>query len=296
MATSRVPPLAFPALLVGASALAVGPLFVRMADVPPIASAFWRMGLAAPLIAVMGLASHQPRPTGRGWWLLALAGVLFAADIAAWHLGIVRTTLANATLFGNVSSFFFAGYGFWVARAWPSRRFGLAMAAAALGLALLLGRSFQLSPANLAGDLLCVLAAVFYTLYLAMMDSIRVGVGQWPALGVATVAGAAAFVPVLWLMDVQVWPHDWTPLVALALGSQVIGQGFVLYAVGHLKPEVSGLGLLIQPVIAGAIGWAHFGEGVGLWSAVGGALVLGSLAVARWPERRGGLAAANAAD
>ena len=296
MATIRPAPLAFPALLLGAACLAIGPLFVRMAGVPPIASAFWRLALAVPLLIGIALATRQPRPVGgRAWGLLAIAGVLFAADIGAWHLGIVRTTLGNSVLFGNVSSFMLASYGFVLARSWPSQRFALAMLAAGAGVALLLGRSFELSATHFAGDLLCILAAVFYTIYLALMDRARTAVGAWPALAVATVAGAAAFAPVLPLIGGPFVPPDWTPLVALALLSQVAGQGLVIYAVGHLKPEVSGLGLLIQPVIAAALGWAVYGEAMGAVDFAGAALVLGSLVVARWPERRSGRAAASAA-
>ncbi len=285
MATIRPAPLAFPALLLGAAALAVGPLFVRAAGVSPVASAFWRMALAAPLLIAIAFVARQPGPKGpRAWILLAVSGVFFAADLIAWHLGIVRTTLGNSVLFGNVSSFFFAGYGFVLARAWPSRRFALAMLGAGAGVALLLGRSFELSAAHFAGDLLCILAALFYTVYLAIMDRARTSVGAWPALAVATLVGAAAFAPILPTFGGALIPADWTPLIALALLSQVVGQGLVIYAVGHLKPEVSGLGLLIQPVIAAAIGWAWFGEAMGAVDGLGAALVLGSLVVARWPS------------
>jgi drug/metabolite transporter (DMT)-like permease len=282
VATIRPAPLAFPALLVGAACLAVGPLFVRTAGVTPIASAFWRMALASPVVILIAFLTRQPCPQRRtGWWVLVGSGVLFAADIAAWHLGIVRTTLGNAVLFGNVSSFFFAGYGFMLARAWPSRRFALAMIGAGVGVALLLGRSLELSADHFAGDLLCILAAIFYTGYLAIMDRARASVGAWPALAVATLAGTVALVPLLPAFGGALVPRDWSPVLALALLSQVVGQGFVIYAVGHLRPEVSGLGLLIQPVIAAALGWAMFGEAMGAVDAFGAVLVLGSLAVAR---------------
>lgn len=282
MATIRPAPLAFPALLLGAACLAVGPIFVRAAGVSPIASAFWRMALATPMVVLIAFLARQPRPQRLGgWWMLAGSGVLFAADIVAWHLGIVRTTLGNAVLFGNVSSFFFAGYGFLLARAWPSRRFAFAIVGAGVGVALLLGRSLELSAEHFAGDLLCILAAVFYTAYLTIMDRARVSVGAWPALAVATLAGTAALVPLLPSFGGSVVPVHWGPVLALAMLSQVAGQGLVIYAVGHLKPEVSGLGLLIQPVIAAALGWALYGEAMGAVDAVGAVLVLGSLAVAR---------------
>ena len=41
-----------------------------------------------------------------------------------------------------------------------------------------------------------------------------------------------------------------TPLILLSLGSQLFGQGLLVYSVGHLSPVVVGLGLLTQPVAA----------------------------------------------
>jgi drug/metabolite transporter (DMT)-like permease len=55
-------------------------------------------------------------------------------------------------------------------------------------------------------------------------------------------------------------PHAWLPLFALAIGSQVIGQGLLVYALGHVPPLVVGLALLTQPAISAAIGWLAYGE------------------------------------
>ena len=57
-----------------------------------------------------------------------------------------------------------------------------------------------------------------------------------------------------WMLGERVWPSDWTPLIGLALASQVLGQGLMIYALGRLSPLVVGLALLIQPVVAGIVG------------------------------------------
>ena len=112
---------AFPALIVASLFLAAGPWMVRLADVGPVASAFWRLTIVLPVLALRAVRQSRGRPFP-GWALigaLALGGLFFAADLAAWHEGILRTRLANATLFGNMSSFLFALYGFLVLRALP---------------------------------------------------------------------------------------------------------------------------------------------------------------------------------
>jgi hypothetical protein len=48
------------ALLCGATCIALSPIFVRIADIGPTASAFWRVALSAPLL--WPLAAFAPRP------------------------------------------------------------------------------------------------------------------------------------------------------------------------------------------------------------------------------------------
>src|ERR1043165_8949535 len=115
------PVLAFPALILANLFLAAGPWLVRLADVGPVSAGFWRLALAAPFLALIGWRQHRGRPFP-GWTmivLVALGGLFFAADLAAWHAGILRTKLANATLFGNLASPLFTIYGFVLLRRLP---------------------------------------------------------------------------------------------------------------------------------------------------------------------------------
>jgi len=254
--------LAFAALLTGSTALAIGPWFVRMADVGPIASGFWRLALAIPFLFLIARLSRQRfgRPDAKLWAMIAVAGFFFAADLALWHEGILRTKLANSTLFGNISSFFFAGYGFLVARRLPSRMQAFALLLATVGIVLLLGRSYELSREHLAGDLLSIGAGLAYVVYMIAVERARTRLDTWPVLTIATVVGAISLWPMAEAIDGSVLPHDWTPLLCLAIGSQVIGQGLVVFAMGRLSPVVVGVALLTQPLVSATVGWAAYGE------------------------------------
>ena len=283
--TPRTAKVDFAALIVANALLALGPLFVRMSDVGPVASAFWRMALALPILVLLAARGGMPRLSRGLVGVLSLSGVLFAADLASWHLGIVQTKLANATLFGNATSLLFPLYGFLVARAWPSRRQALALGMAALGALLLMGQSYQLSPDHLVGDLLCILAGVFYTFYFVMIARARAALSAIPLLVLSTLASAGPLLLLAMAMGERVVPGDWTPLIALALCSQVLGQGLMVYVLGKLSPMVIGLGLLTQPVVAAAIGWSVFGEQLGYADMVGAVLVGLALVLVRQPEK-----------
>ena len=82
-----------------------------------------------------------------------------------------------------------------------------------------------------------------------------------------------------------VWPGNWTPLLALALGSQLIGQGLLVYALGHFRPLVIGLALLTQPAVAALAGWLAFGEVLSLTDVLGMALIAGALVLATAGKR-----------
>lgn len=275
----------FAALLAANVALAFGPWFVRVADTGPVAAAFWRMALALPLLATAawwtGAGATAPRLTPRLWWFLLVAGVAFAADLGSWHVGILHTTLANATLFGNSATFIFPIYGFVVARAWPTRTQGWALALAAAGAGLLMGRSYQLDPRHLLGDLLCVLAGILYAVYFVLMADVRRTLAPLPAL---TLSSAASLLP-LWLLATalgeRIVPGNWFTLAGLALVSQVIGQALMIYALGKLSPLVVGLALLTQPVVAGTVGWMVYGERLGTLDFLGAAMVAAALMLVR---------------
>jgi drug/metabolite transporter (DMT)-like permease len=275
--------VAFGALVVANVALAFGPWFVRATEVGPVAAGFWRLTLAVPfLIALAVQQGARPMRLSRGLWIGLLAGgVCFAADLGSWHLGILRTTLANATLFGNVATLMFPIYGFLIARAWPTRTQGWALALAAAGAGLLLGRSYQLDAKNLAGDLLCILAGLLYTVYFICMAKARATLAPLSALTLATLAGIVPLLVFALAMGERVWPTHWGPLIGLALCSQVLGQGLMIYALGRFTPLVIGIALLIQPVVAGLIGWLVYGERLGAADLAGVLMVAVALVLVR---------------
>ncbi|HEY0624627.1 DMT family transporter [Sphingomonas sp.] len=275
--------LPFAALLLGNMALAFGPWFVRAADVGPVAAGFWRLALGVPFLFAIVLAMEgNPLRRARGLGItLFFAGIAFAADLASWHVGILHTTLANATLFGNSATLMFPIWGFLVARAWPTRQQGVALALAAVGAGLLLGRSYSLSPQNLLGDLLCLLAGALYTVYFILMSRAREAMTPLSALALCSAVGALPLLLFAMAMGEQIWPGNWGVLVGLALASQVFGQGLLIYALGHLSPLVVGIALLSQPVVAGTIGWMVYGERLGLPDFVGAILVAIALVLVR---------------
>lgn len=283
----RFLPLA--ALLAGNAALAMGAWFVRFADSGPVSAGFWRMALALPVLALLARMNRQPlggMPRGVVLAIL-VGGVLFGLDVASWHIGIGLTRLANATLFGNAGSLILMMWGFIVWRRLPRGREWPALVAALAGAAILMGRSFEVSVATLYGDLLCLLAGIFYAGYLLILHDARRALGSWALLTWSALGSIPVLLAIALALGEPVWPTDWRPVLGLFVSSQIFGQGCLVYALRHFSPLVIGIALLTQPAVAALAGWLSFGEALTAIDLLGVALVGSALVLAKVAEEKG---------
>jgi drug/metabolite transporter (DMT)-like permease len=279
--------LAFPALLIGNVALAFGPWLVRLADTGAVATGLWRLVLALPFLWLLARGTGQePHWPKRALILvIVVAAIFYALDLAAWNAGIRLTKLGNATLFGNSGSFVFALYGLVLIGRRPSARQSAALGMAIFGTVLLMSSSYDLSPKNLAGDMLTLVAGLLYGGYLIFIERARTRLKPLPLLLLAT----AFSIPILLAISVglgeRIWPVDWTPLIIFALSSQVLGQGLLVYSIGVFPPLVVGLALLTQPAVSALIGWLAYGEGLSAADWVGAIAIAAALVLVRLPEK-----------
>jgi drug/metabolite transporter (DMT)-like permease len=283
---------AFLALLAGNISLSIGAMLVRLADTGPTASAFWRMAIALPILLALAWREIEG-PKGSGQWparpaiiVASAAGIFFALDLVAWHIGILQTKVANATLFGNCASLLLVLWGIFLARTLPRGWQAVAILLAFAGSALLMGQSYELSPAFLVGDLLSLLAGVLYTGYVLLMVRVRDTLQPWTALAISSVVCVPILLGTALALGEVIMPRNWTPLILLALTSQIIGQGLMTWSLPRFSPLVIGLTLLVQPAVAAFAGWLMFGELLGPIDIFGGMMVGAALVLIRLPSRR----------
>lgn len=283
------------ALFAGATCIALSPIWVRLADVGPTASAFWRVALAVPLLWILHAAASRrasaaPAPPAHRGYLLA-AGVAFAGDLAFWHWSIQYTSVANSTLLANLATIFVTLAAWLVWKQRPTRLFLAGLAAALAGVAMLVQTSLAFSPTALLGDALGVVTAMFYAWYLLSVKEIRDrGAATLQLMAVTTTITAALLLPVALASAHQsgepMLPQSlsgWLVLLGLAWVSHSAGQGLIAYALAHLPAAFSSVSLLFQPVMAGVFAWLLLGEPLVALQVAGGAVVLAGI----WLARRG---------
>jgi drug/metabolite transporter (DMT)-like permease len=282
----RMHGLSLIALFAGAVFIALSPIWVRVSEVGPTASAFWRVSLAVPLLWILffSLKSGETKVPPFRRLPLLFAGIAFAGDLAFWHWSIQYTSVANSTLLANLASIFvtLAAWVLWKQR--PSGLFVAGLAAALIGTALLVRASLGFSPTALLGDALGVVTAMFYAWYLLSVKGLRDrGAATLELMAVTTTVTAAILLPVALVSGETLLPPSgtgWLKLLGLAWISHAAGQGLIAYALAHLPAAFSAVGLLLQPVIAALFAWLLLAEAVSALQCVGGVVVLAGIYLA----------------
>jgi drug/metabolite transporter (DMT)-like permease len=293
--------LALVALFAGAVAIAFAPIFVRLSELGPSATAFHRLALALPALWLWVWLEHPLHaragarhrvPASRGDFLrLALAGLFFAGDLAVWHWSINFTSVANATLLANAAPIFVTLGGWLLFGERFSGRFVLGLVLAMAGAAVLMGQSLSFGVEQLLGDALGLLAALFYASYILAVGRLRATFSTATIMAWSGVVTAITLLPVALLSGESLLPataFGWGVLLGLALFSHTCGQSLIAYALAHLPAAFSAVGLLLQPAVAALLAWWLLAEPLGGWQALGGAVVLAGIVLARRASRTPG--------
>lgn len=265
----------------GATLLGLSPIFVRLSELGPQATNFWRFALALPILAVWAGVSGRPAATRQIGWLL-VAGVLFGAEVGLWAAALDFTTVANATLLSNMTPIFAAAFGWMLfkERLQPGIWWGGALAlVGALTLSIARARAGA-GPApdqGWLGDALGFASAIGYAGYLLIVRSLagRVSTGAvmlWATLSACVFAAGASVV-----MGESLLPNTlqgWLVLLGLGVIVQAAAQGLIAYGVGRLPIVVSTILLWMQPLSAAVMSWVFFGEALGPLALFGATLIL----------------------
>ena len=283
--------MALLALLVGAIGISLSPIFVRLSDVGPSVSAFYRTALAVPLLLIgpYFLPASPSRQslvpaTRREGWMLILAGVFFALDLAFWHWSILLTSVANATLFPNLAPVFVTLTAWMWFGEKITKGFLLGLLVAIVGAALIGGNSLGRADSHIIGDLLGIVTAVFYAGYLLVVSRLRMSFGVRVIMIWSSGVSALLLLPLSWFTGATLQPASlsgWIVLLALASISQVGGQGLIAYALAHLPVSFSSVGLLVQPALAALFGYLILLEQVAFWQGVGIVTILFGIYLAK---------------
>jgi len=272
-------------LFAGAILISFSPVFVRLVDVAPTTSAFYRVFIGGAALATFLVATRRRLGFSRVAWLaLVASAVFFSLDLWFWHRSIVYIGPGLSTLLANMQVFFMIAAGVVVLGQRPSAVQIFAAAMAIAGLAMIVSPQWSDPPPDYRwGVLLGILTAVSYAGYMLSMRSARlqsahvvpvreIAVMSLLAaaiLGTAAVSeGSALSVPTL---------ADTGWLLAYGLMSHALGLMFIASSLAKVSTTATGIALLLQPSLSFLWDVWFFARPVSAIEAAGAAIALAAI-------------------
>jgi drug/metabolite transporter (DMT)-like permease len=273
--------LPYLALAFGSLALAFSGILVRWANVPGPVSGFYRMAIAALVMALpFGWGVRQgPPPQRRYVWFAVLAGLFFAGDLGTWNTAALLTSAASATLFGNTSPIWVSLGALLLFREKLGRGFWAGLALTLAGALIIVSETLSNTTVSL-GSLLAGVGGFFYAGFFLATQRARQGLSPMAAWWISAITSAAALLAaaLLFRQPITGYPAaSYASLAALALVTQVGGYLAISYALGHLPASIVSPTLLGQPVLTALLAVPLLGQGVSLQQIAGGLVVLSGI-------------------
>lgn len=275
--------------MLGVAVLAVstsGPL-IRYAAAPALAIGMWRTVLAVPVMGVLAIG-HR-RPDRREKRLIAWAGLLLGLHFALWVPSLSYTTVASSVALVATQPVWAAI----IARARGeviARQVWTGIGIALVGVVVLTGVDFGLSPRALFGDLLALAGGCSAAAYVTVGAEVRKTVDTAVyTTGCYAVAGAALLVACLVtgreLAGYE--PETWFAIVGLVAGAQLLGHTLLNQVLRSISATSVSVAILFEVIGAAVIAAIAFDETPPLAAAPAALLILtGTVVVIRSGRRR----------
>lgn len=238
--------------------IAFGAVLAATSEVGPLATAAWRMLLAAPICFVLCL-SHSGIDNFRSMAALLqrpdtwLAGAAFALVLLLWYSGQRLSSVASTSALHNMTPMYVLGFMWLVHCLRPEKRTVWGVGLGIAGASLLAWHSDGTAEHGLIGDALAAGSAACLATYYLIVTRLA---GQAPAMVIMTVVSLTALpiaLPAALLLEIDVLPSGaggWLTLLGVALCGQVIGQALLAYAARRLGAGGISVITLAEPALA----------------------------------------------
>jgi drug/metabolite transporter (DMT)-like permease len=261
-------------------AVSASAIFIRLAEAPAVAIAFWRCALGVAVLLPPALVRKDDFPRGRAMYAGIASGVALGAHFGFWISSLDYTSVAASVVLVSTQPVFVAvlAYLLFGERTTPLSFLGILVALAGTAV---IAFDKTIGSAAFFGNVLALIGAVTVAVYVLIGRSSRTGgVGVLPYSIVVYSAAAATLLPVALILDVRLWGYSgetWFWLAAITAGPQLLGHTVFNWALRYVEASVISGTILAEPVVAAFLAWLVLSERPGLLTVVGGAVVLAGL-------------------
>lgn len=272
-------------LLVGAFIISFSSVLVRVSDVEPMVSAFYRVFFGALFLIVACTIKKELKKRPAKYILLSLlVGLIFSFNLWAWHLSINYLGPGLATVLGNFSVFGLSLAGFFLFKEKLGIKFLLAVPMAFLGLFLIIGIDTpQITKGYITGLLLGLLTALCYTFFLLLLRKLQSLENEFSLFYYLMLISffTALFLGIGIFFNGHSFaiPNSKTfaSLVSLGFFMQALAWVMISNAMPFVKASLTGLILLLQPSLSFVWDCLIFNRPTGIAGWIGVGIVLSAI-------------------
>jgi drug/metabolite transporter (DMT)-like permease len=245
-------------LFIGAALISLSPVWVKLVDVPPSTSGFYRVLFGgAALVIYLLVTRRRLHMTKQTWSLLIIASVFLSLDLWFWHRSVIYIGPGLSTLLANFQVFIMMIVGIVFLRQMPRPVQMFAVPLAFLGLILIIGLDWDALPKDYKlGVIFGLLTAAAYASYLLTLRKVRetstfrVPTREMAVVSVICAVMLAATVLVEGQSLAIPTIEDMGWLVAYGVLSHCLGWLFIVSSLSEVSTVEAGLALLLQPTLS----------------------------------------------
>ncbi|MDB5156962.1 MAG: family transporter [Mucilaginibacter sp.] len=269
-------------LVIGIICISFSPIFVKLADAPPIICAFYRIFFAWMLLLPYCIYQGNLKMQRKDILLAMVGGLVFASDIAVWNLSIKLISATVSTLVANLAPVWVgllsyllfgkrSGWLFWVGT-------GIAI----VGMVVLVGASNLIHLQLNIGILYAVASSMLYAIYILTTKDILKRISTLPFMFYNMVAAGVFLLIVSLVLGDDLFHYNfktWGSLAAMGIICQLTGWVTINYAISHIESTKISITLLSQTVVTCLLAVFLLGERLELKEIIGSVIVLAGIAV-----------------
>jgi len=253
-------------LALGAALIGFAPVFVKWSEMTPSWILFYRMLLALPFLIIFNFSFNKKlffRVKNKKTILFtALASAGFTIDLILWHWSMSITSVSNATIIINSAPIFVALLTYIFFQESLSLNFVKSFIITYTGIIGLIYFSSNYTNGKILGDLMCLVGAFFYAVYLLVISRL----GKEDSINIifyTTLFCCIFSVPFALIESEPSLPSsnfEWINLILLAFLCQFGGQFLITHGISNISASDGSIGLLLQPLTATILAAYLFNE------------------------------------
>jgi drug/metabolite transporter (DMT)-like permease len=269
-------------LVIGILCISFSPIFVKLAGVSPIGSAFYRVFVAWICLAPFCIFKRKLKVDRKQLLISIAAGMVFALDIAVWNISLLKISATVSTLIANLAPVWVGLMSFLFLRKRSGMLFWIGTLIAIAGMVILVGYEHILHMELNTGILLAVLASFFYATYIMITKNIMAGIDVFSFMFYSMLSAS------IFLLMINGYMHNdivhlslkvWLCFIGMGLICQLAGWLTINYSLRYLESTKVSIALLSQTVFAGLLAVFLLDERLGFNEIIGSVIVLAGIAV-----------------